>query len=67
MSPEIQLPYTIYLLRFWLNRSTEPAFYFSLQDPHTGVQRGFATLEELMIFLQQEIAPSLDNREVEKV
>lgn len=66
MSPEIQLPYTIYLLRFWPSRSTEAACYFSLQDPHTGVRRGFATLEEMVIFLQQETAPGLDNSEVEK-
>ncbi|MBP6469586.1 MAG: hypothetical protein KBE23_14020 [Chloroflexi bacterium] len=55
MSQITYLPYTIYLMRLWLDSEGETAWRFSLEDPHTGARRGFATLDELIIFLQQEI------------
>jgi hypothetical protein len=55
MSQAIQHPYTIYLLRLWLDSESEPAWRFSLEDPHTNARRGFASLDEMVLFLQQEI------------
>lgn len=67
MFQTIHLPYTIYLLRFWVNSEREAAWRFSLEDPRTGARRGFATLEEMVFFLQQEITMNNSNtREVDK-
>ncbi len=46
-------PYYAYLLRFW--REHESGWRFSLQDPHTETRRGFATLEELIAFLERQM------------
>jgi len=54
MSQSLHLPYTIYLMRLWIDSEGETAWRFSLEDPHTGARRGFATLDELVIFLQRE-------------
>lgn len=51
-------PYSIYLLRLWHSGSQKTSWVFSLEDPRTGARRGFASLEELVIFLQQEVAVS---------
>jgi hypothetical protein len=32
-----------------------------LQDPHTGLRRGFVTLEALLVSLQEEMADDKDN------
>ena len=49
-----------YILTFWEERGRETdtsvVWRFSLQDPHTGRRRGFASLEALAAALQQEIA-----------
>jgi len=46
-------PYFAYLLRFW--REPGSGWRFSLQDPHSGARRGFATLEELVAFLERQM------------
>ena len=50
--------YRSYLLAFWEERSQVPSapavWRFSLEDPHTGQRRGFATLESLVAALQRE-------------
>ena len=49
-----------YLLTFWEERNQDPAlpvvWRFRLEDPRTGRQRGFATLEALTAALGQEMA-----------
>ena len=46
-----------YLLRGWIASQKSgrdpPVWRFSLQDPSTGVRRGFASLEELIFFLER--------------
>ena len=52
-------PYRAYLLRCWAEHSAQqdrPLIWrFSVQDPHTGKQRGFANFELLVEFLLQEL------------
>jgi len=45
--------YQAYLLRLWRESSQQP-WRAMLEDPHTGDQHGFATLEQLFAFLQQQ-------------
>ena len=56
--------YRSYLLSFWEERSTDPdspvVWRFSLQDPRTGQRRGFASLEEAVVFLQTEMVGKQD-------
>ena len=58
---KLELPprYCSYLLRCWEERSDDPLsphpWRFSLEDPHTGQRRGFATFEALVAFLRQEL------------
>jgi hypothetical protein len=51
--------YHAFLLRFWADTSTNPnnptAWRFSLEDPHTRVRLGFASLADLVIFLEERI------------
>ena len=51
--------YCSYLLRCWqersLRQSAASVWRFSLEDPHTGQRRGFATFEALVAFLRQEL------------
>ena len=45
--------YCSYLLRLWQVRSGgELVWRASLEDPRTGIRRGFATLEQMFAFLQ---------------
>ena len=52
--------YRSYVLAFWEERSKDPdlpaVWRFSLQDPHTGQRRGFASLAALLASLEQEMA-----------
>jgi len=51
--------YRSYLLRFWEERSEQPAaavWRFSLEDPHTAQRHSFANLETLVIWLKVEMA-----------
>jgi hypothetical protein len=54
--------YWSYLLTFWEERCQDPdtpvVWRFSLDDPHTGQRRGFASIEEVMAFLGRELAGS---------
>lgn len=54
MSPPTPSSYTIYLLRLWIESEADAVWRFSLEEPRTGARRGFATLDELVHFLQQE-------------
>jgi hypothetical protein len=62
--------YRAYLLRCWQERSQNPdsttVWRFSLEDPHTGQRRGFASFEALIAALRTELSddevqPSLDD------
>ena len=56
MSKE-QQGYISYLLRLWQIRSTgELVWRASLESPHTGKRRGFASLADLFTFLEKEIS-----------
>lgn len=53
--------YETYLLRCWQERSQQAeelvvVWRFSLENPHTGQRRGFASLEALLASLQTELA-----------
>jgi hypothetical protein len=52
-------PYFVYVLRFWPeddhSGSSSRVWRFILEDPSTKTHRGFASLEELMIFLEAEL------------
>jgi hypothetical protein len=45
--------YQAYLLRLW-RESSQQTWRAMLEDPHTGDQRAFATLEQLFTYLQQQ-------------
>ena len=51
--------YRSYLLTFWEERSqdskTRKVWRFSLEDPRTGQRRGFADLEAMVVYLEQEM------------
>jgi hypothetical protein len=44
--------YRAYLLRVW--RTPEVHWRASLEDPHTGERRAFATLAQLVAYLERE-------------
>lgn len=46
--------YISYLLRVWRSNGDEKAWRASLQNPHTGERIGFASIDELCIFLRQQ-------------
>ena len=53
--------YLSYIVRCWQEPSMHAGremtvWRFSLQDPRTNQRRGFATLESLLISLQEELA-----------
>jgi hypothetical protein len=56
--------YRTYLIRCWEERSRDTmhptVWRFSLEDPHTGRRRGFASLEDMLAFLKGELAASRD-------
>lgn len=52
--------YLSYILRCWQEPTVHAGretriWRFSLQDPHTNQRRGFATLEALLVSLQEEL------------
>jgi hypothetical protein len=59
--------YLAYLVRLWqVNHGGEAAWYASIEDPHTGERRGFASLNALFAFLHDQtrespVAGSLDS------
>jgi hypothetical protein len=65
-SPQRALRYRSYIVRCWQEASVHAGrrtklWRFSLQDPHTGLRRGFVTLEALLVSLQEEMADDKDN------
>jgi len=53
--------YFAYLVRFWRSGPGQP-WRVSLEDPHTGEQRGFGSLEALLVFLKRRMRqPSQSN------
>jgi hypothetical protein len=55
-------PHRSYILRLWIEapESDHPTPRWSLEDPATGQRRGFASLEALMDYLREEVAPLTD-------
>lgn len=47
-------PYRSYLLRLWLEPNNPPAWRAILESPANGERHGFANLEGLFAFLEQE-------------
>jgi hypothetical protein len=51
--------YQSWLLRCWVgagpNEPAETARRYSLEDPHTGARRGFASLSDMMAYLRSEL------------
>ena len=51
--------YFAFLLRLWKEKKVgEDIWRVSLEDPHTGEQKGFSGLEELFNFLVQKTKPA---------
>ena len=59
--------YHAYLLRFWEERLQAEGdtviWRFSLEDASSGERRGFASLEGLLVFLQEVTAARLADKE----
>ena len=56
--------YLAYLLRLWQVRdNNEMVWRASLEDPHSGERRGFASLEMLVAFLQEQTRSATQNQE----
>jgi len=54
--------YLAYMLRLWqVDSDGEPAWRASLESPHTGERKGFASLEALFDFLRQRTGVSSDS------
>ena len=50
-----QQRYLAYMLRLWqVGGEGEPVWRASLESPHTGERYGFANLESLITFLEEE-------------
>jgi hypothetical protein len=47
-------PYRSYLLRLWLEPNDPPVWRAILESPVNGERHGFANLERLFAFLEQE-------------
>ena len=61
--------YRAYMLRLWEERRNSPdapgTWRFSLEDAHTGEKQGFASLEALLAFLQEQASDEEGGLEVE--
>jgi hypothetical protein len=65
-NPQKPSRYLSYIVRCWQEPSVHAGretkvWRFSLQDPRTNQRRGFATLEALLVSLQEELADEKDN------
>jgi hypothetical protein len=47
-------PYRSYLLRLWLEPNDPPEWRAMLESPSTGERHGFASLQSLFDFVEQE-------------
>jgi hypothetical protein len=55
--------YVAYLLRLWQVSEAENApWRASLESPHSGQRRGFASLAELFTFLENEIGQAIQSQ-----
>jgi hypothetical protein len=55
--------YQAYLLRLWAETSAgQPVWRASLEDSHTGTRQGFASLEQLFVFLKEQTEYYLQQR-----
>ena len=68
MKKDFRMDKFSYMLRGWIESQPSgrdpPVWRFSLQDPSTGVRRGFASLDELIFFLERLLANGdLDNQD----
>jgi hypothetical protein len=58
--------YAAYLLRLWRVESAGTyTWRASLEDPHTGKQRGFADLESLFVYLSGQTKNSVEEIRLE--
>jgi hypothetical protein len=48
------IPYRCYLLRLWLEPNSPLEWRAMLESPNSGERHGFANLEALFAFLEQE-------------
>jgi len=56
---EEQRRYRAYLLRlWWADHNGQDGWRASLEEPHTGTRHGFATLEQLLAFLNEQTRSS---------
>ena len=56
--------YLAYMLRLWQVNTTDMAVWrASLEDPHTGEQKGFADLESLFMFLKKQTDGAVERAE----
>jgi hypothetical protein len=66
--PGPSLLYQVYVLRIWQDQAAtreRPArLRFSLENPNTGNRRGFASFEAFVAFLQEELKPNRENKEI---
>ena len=54
--------YLAYMLRLWqVDGEGGPTWRASLESPHTGERRGFASLEALFAFLAEQVSAELDH------
>jgi hypothetical protein len=61
MTTEAQPDYLAYLLRLWRVNAAANTWRASLEEPHTGEQRAFASLEALFDFLRAHTGLSLES------
>ncbi len=57
--PINQVHYQVFLLRQWQEQELEdrlPVWRFMLENPLTGARRGFASIRDLAVFLEEQIA-----------
>ena len=62
-----QQHYLAYMLRLWqVSSDGEPIWRTSLESPHTGERHGFANLELLFAFLEEQTGGQLKRKEQPK-
>jgi len=50
---EKKTDYRSFLLRIWIEQTNGNKWRFSLEDANTGKRKGFATLEKLIVYLEE--------------
>jgi hypothetical protein len=63
-----QKQYLAYLLRLWrVKQKNENGWRASLESPHTGEVRGFASLEALFTFLLEQIQTENTDKSIDQI